>query len=493
MKLSKSDYMLFLKHPAWLWLKKYEPDKLPPPDEDLQAIFDAGTLFESYAEQLFPGGIRLGFQNQSEYNTLTLRTMEAIETGAKIIFQGGFEVGQITCISDVLEKVGKKTFNLYEIKSSTQVKPEHIDDLAYQKEVLESAGFSIKKAHIIHVSKEYIKKGKIDVKKISVIEDVTEKVLKKKDETKVNISKALEIISQNEMPDITLLNAASGGFSEWLEIFKTLTACENYSVYHLCNLNAKKIGELEELGIKRLSDIPADFSLNPRQMLQVKATREDSHVIDLVLIKAFISKLEYPLYFLDYETFSSVIPYFDGIKPYDQVPFQYSLHVLKKPDGDLKHFEYLHSENSNPAEEISKSLQKNIGKKGTVFVWHDRFEKSCNDTLSRIVPKYKSFFDQLNERIIDLKIPFSEGYFVHKDFFGSASIKVVLPVIIPELTYDNMEIHGGSAAQRLWMEAILDGKRSHEKEKILKDLTEYCGLDTLAMVKIYKFLENKVK
>lgn len=493
MKLSKSDYMLYLKHPAWLWLKKYDPEKLPPLDEDLQAIFDAGTLFESYAEQLFPGGIRLGFQNQSEYNTLTLRTMEAIETGAKTIFQGGFEEGQTTCICDVLEKVGEKNFNLYEIKSSTQVKPEHIDDLAYQKEVLGAAGYSIKKAYIIHVNREYVRKGEIDVKTISVIEDVTEKVAKKESKAQENIVKALEIISQDEMPDISPLLAGSSSFSEWLEIFKTLVDFENYSIYHLCNTNAKKIGELERLGIKNICDIPADFSLNPRQRLQVEATARDEHIIKTEPMKDYMQKLSYPLYFLDYETFSGVVPYFDGIKPYDQVPFQYSLHVLEEPDGKLKHFEYLHCENTNPAEKICRSLQKNIGNNGTVFAWHDRFEKGCNETLSRIIPKYKPFFDQLNERIIDLKIPFSEGYFVHKDFFGSASIKVVLPVLIPELSYNDLDIHGGNTAQRLWMEAILDGKRADEKEKILKDLIDYCGLDTLSMVRIYQFLEKEIK
>ncbi len=490
MQLSKSDYMLFLKHPAWLWLKKHEPAKLPEVDDDLQAIFDAGNLFESYAEQLFPDGIRLGFENPSEYSTLPLRTLEALKTGAKTIFQARFEAKDITCIHDVLVRVDDKTFDVYEIKSSTKVKPEHIYDLAFQREVLTIAGYKVSKMFVVHVNNKYVRDGEIDVKEFAVITEVTDKVFKKQEETKANITEALRTINLKKIPDTSPSLANLGSCSEWLPIFKALEKVDKYSIYNLCSPNAKKIGELEKLGIKKISDIPDDFPLNPKQRLQVEVTKKDKQIINKDQVRDFLAKLKFPLYFLDYETFGGLVPYFDGLKPYDQVPFQYSLHVLETPDSKPKHFKYLHKENSNSAEQISKSLTKHIGKEGTVLAWHDCFEKSCNKTLAKLAPKYESFFDDINERMIDLKIPFSEGYFVDKDFFGSASIKIVLPALIPELSYADLDIYGGATAQRLWMEAILDGKRDGEKEKILSDLQKYCDLDTLAMVEIYKYLCN---
>lgn len=480
--------MLFLRHPAWMWLKKQAPDKLPPIGEDTQAIFDAGYLFESYAEQIFPDAIKLGFDNYDEYKTLPLRTKEALESGAKTIFQGRFEGGDITCICDCLKVVDDKTFDLFEIKSTTRAKPDHEYDLAFQKAVLEKAGFGVRNIAVVHANNEYVREGAIDVRKLVVVSDITDAVLEKQDETKVNIKKAHEVMNSAKCPDLSPSLIGLGVLGEWMEIYKTLVEIDKYTIYNLCSMNPKKIGEFEKLKIKDIKDIPDDFPLNDKQRLQMTATKKDEIIVDKEQIKNFLSKIKFPLYFLDYETFGGVIPEFDGIKPYEQVPFQYSLHKMISPDGRLEHFEFLHRENSNPAKEISKSLKANIGTEGTVLAWNDSFEKGCNTRLGRLSPNYKEFYEGLNGRILDLMTPFANGHYVHKDFCGSASIKNVLPVLIPDLSYSDLDIHDGGTAQRLWMEVILDGKRSDKKEKILSNLLEYCKLDTMAMVEIYKHL-----
>jgi hypothetical protein len=184
------------------------------------------------------------------------------------------------------------------------------------------------------------------------------------------------------------------------------------------------------------------------------------------------------------------VPYFDGMRPYKQYPFQYSLHILDAPDSALRHMGYLHKDNCDPAEMLSKILKAQIGESGSVVTWNMGFEKGCNELIGSRLPEYTEFYKMLNNRIVDLMTPFSTGLYVDKDFKGSASIKNVLPVLVPELSYKNLGIQEGGSAQRLWMEAILDGKRMNEKEKILSDLLEYCKLDTLAMVEIYKRLRN---
>ncbi len=488
MILSKSDYMLFLKHPAWLWLKKYDKNKLPPVDDNTQAVFDAGNLFEKYAEQLFPNGIRLGFNNYNEYLELPTRTIKTLDDGAKTIFQGRFEYNQLTFICDVIVVVGDKVVDLYEIKSSTKAKPEHEFDLAFQMVVLETCGYKIGKIAVIHVNNEYVRNGAIDAKEITEITDITEEVKEKREDTKVYIKMALEVAESSKIPNISPSLARQDVLGEWLDIYRGLTTVQPYSIYDLCAPSAERIGTLESLNIKSLIDIPDDFALSAKQKLQVSATKLDQAIIDKDKIKSFLSKLVFPLYFLDYETLASIVPYFDGLRPYQQLPFQYSLHIFETPEGELKHTMYLHRENSNPKEALSKSLQKNIGNKGSVIVWNESFEKSCNTLMGKLEPNFEPFYKQVNERIVDLMIPFSKSWYVHKDFGGSASIKKVLPVLVPKLSYNALPIHEGTGAQRLWMETVLDGKRDDSREQILNDLEEYCKLDTLAMVEIYKQL-----
>ena len=495
MQLSKSEYMLYMRHPAWLWLKKHDKSKLPPIDDDTQAIFDAGFLFESYAEKLFPDALKLEYDRSDyqEYVKLTKRTKEAIDSGASTIVQGRFESDRITCISDILVKTDDKTFDLYEIKSSTSVKPEHIFDLAFQVTVLEGSGYKVGKVFVVHVNNHFVRNGEVDAKDLVTISEVTERVRDLQDETKQNIAEAIAVVDSPKSPDISPADTKLGVFGDWLEIYKTLVSVDKYSIYSLCSPGADKIGKLEQMGIKNIADIPDGFKLSEKQKCQVEATKNDEVFINSPRIETFLDNLKYPLYFLDYETLSSVIPYFDGLSPYKQLPFQYSLHVLDKPGGEIKHHEYLHSENSNPVKQLSKALKSQIGDNGTVLVWYESFEKGCNRLMGKISPEFSEFYESLNERIVDLMIPFSTCSYVHKDFFGSASIKKVLSVLIPELTYGDLEIQGGNSAQRLWMETVLDGKSLDKKDKLFQDLKKYCELDTYAMVKIYQHLVEIVK
>jgi len=367
---------MFLKHPAWMWLKKHDKTKLPAVDDNTQAVFDAGHMFEKYAEALFPGIVTVGFEGFDEYTSLPARTKKVLDQGAKIIAQGRFESGNITFIGDILVKISAGTFDLYEIKSSTKVKPEHEFDLAFQMVVLEACGYKMNKIAVIHVNSDYVRNGEIKKNQITTTTDITESVKEKREETKANIEKALEVVALPKIPDISPALFWGDKFGEWLDIYRTLTTVDPESIYDLFSVSPANIGKLEELKIQRLVDIHDEFPLTDKQRNQVVATKSGQEIIDKAKIKRFLKNLEYPLYFLDYETLSSVVPYFDSLTPYQQIPFQYSLHVLDKPDGDLKHFMYLHKENSNPVKALSKSLKSAIGTEGTVLVWSESFEKN---------------------------------------------------------------------------------------------------------------------
>jgi len=214
-QLSKSDFMLFLKHPAWLWLKKYDKSKLPPVDAATQERFDAGNDFEDSVEELFPDATVLGFSNYPEYMSLPKRTQEALSEGAKTIFQGRFESGSLTCIVDVLTKSIEGKPELLEIKSSSKVWPEHIVDLAFQTIVLEGAGIQPQKISVAHANENSNESPAVFV-------DVTEEVRKEIPKTLQNIDKALKVIVSKEMPDPSPSYASPMALKEWMQIYEKL-------------------------------------------------------------------------------------------------------------------------------------------------------------------------------------------------------------------------------------------------------------------------------
>lgn len=449
MQLSKSDYMLFLRHPAWLWLKKNDPKKLPPVDENTQALFDAGHQFEPYAESLFPEGATLGFSDYDEYLSLPERTQDAINRGEQVLFQPRFVWQNFTCICDIVSFVGDNEVDLYEIKASTSVKVEHEFDLAFQTAVLEGTGLKVRNIFVIHVNNQYVRHGDIEAEKITHVEDVTDRVRKRGDSTEKYMPLALATAQQQNMPDPSPALAKLGSKKDWLKVYEVIAP-----------------------------QPPKEYPIDTKPTINSKE------------IKSFLDKLKYPLYFLDYETLMSLVPYFDGHRPYQQVPFQYSLHILQSPDSELEWREYLHRDNSDPARPLTEQLIKDIGDSGTVLVWYEGFEKARNSELGDMLPEYKDAMEAINNRVVDLMVPFKNKWYDDPRFEGSASIKQVLPVICPELSYKDLGIQEGGSAQRLWMEAVLDNKRADQKDQILADLIEYCKLDTLAMVEIFRKLRD---
>lgn len=447
MQISKSDYMLYLRHPAWLWVKKHKPSLIPPVDENTQAIFDAGHAFEPYAESLFPEGVALGFSDYDEYRSLPQRTQDAIARGDQVLFQPRFEWKEFTCICDIVSFVGVGEVDLYEIKASTRAKLDHEYDLAFQAAVLEGSGLKVRNISVIHVNNRYVRRSAINALELTAFTDITVDVRAREDATRKHMAQAVVTANSTEMPDPNPKHARLGSKKAWLPIYENI------------------VGTVEkqlQIGIEPIIDKPK--------------------------IAEFLQQLEYPLYFLDYETMSGLIPYFDGHRPYQQVPFQYSLHVLETPDAELMQKEYLHRENSDPSRPLTEQLIQDIGDRGSVIVWYEDFEKGRNIELGEMLPEYKAAMEAINDRVVDLMAPFKQKWYDDPRFNGSASIKNVLPVLCPHLSYKELGIQEGGSAQRLWMEAVLDEKRAEQKEQILNDLIEYCTLDTLAMVEIYKCL-----
>jgi hypothetical protein len=267
-------------------------------------------------------------------------------------------------------------------------------------------------------------------------------------------------------------------------------ALPDYPIYDLPRLNERKARELKSQGILSISDIPEGFPISDRQKLHVEAVKSGGPVLDKNAIQGELVKLEYPLYFLDYETYNPGVPWHDGYKPYQHMVFQYSLHVFETQDSDPIHYEYLAIDEGDPAVKLVEHLAKHIGNIGSVIVWNKVFEAGRNKEMAEMYPEYRDVLLGLNDRIYDLMDVFSKGYHVHPTFHGSASIKNVLPVLVQDyaLKYDELPIPKGDEAMIAWA-SIMKGVFSQEEiEKTRQDLLQYCELDTMAMVKIWEAL-----
>lgn len=489
--LSKSEFMLFLKHPAWLWLKRYRKELLPGVDQALQAIFDNGLEFENMVERIFIDPVKVGFSlNDNSYRLMPEKTMRALKNGARTILQGRVENQGLTCIFDALELNNDDSYTLTEIKSSTSPKDDHYLDLAFQKHILTLCGINISKSKLIYLNKEYIRQGEIDPYKISIIEDVTEKVNEQLSFVASKIQEAQELVKSKVQPNMSPRFAKKTALSEWLQIYETLYPPESdQSIFRLTRLDPEIIGILEDLKIKKIAEIPDDVALNSKQKNQILSVKSKKPIVHKEKIKEFLDNLVFPLYFLDYETYSAIIPPYDKTKPNMNIPFQYSLHILDS-EGNLTHKEFLHTTQENPVPYLLSSLKKDIGETGSIISWFKSFESGRNNEMADNFPEYKDFLEDVNLRMVDLMDPFMQDFYIHKDFYGSASIKKVLPVLVADLSYKKLAIQEGGTASRTWGEIVLKGKLQDKKEKVLSDLKKYCFTDTYAMVKIYDHLRT---
>lgn len=490
MQLSKSDYILYLKHPAWLWLKKHAKHLLPPVDPALQARFDEGHAFEPYAESRVPGLVKLGFSDFQSYQSLPARTREAWQGGASAVAQGRYEAGALTCISDIVSHDGEG-FVLTEIKSGTSAKAEHAFDLAFQRIVLEEAGFPVKRCEVAHVNRDYVRQGEIDPAALVAVTDVTAQVAAQIDNTRARLDQALAVMASRTMPDPAPERARLGSYDEWLAIREKLDPpLPEDSIHRLPFLNAEAATALIEAGVTSIDAIADTSGLGKSTRRYLEARARGGRRVDRAALDRFLGEIVYPLYYFDYETTQNLLPPWDGVRPYQQVPFQYSLHVQHEPGGAIEHREHLHRGADNPAPALLAQLRADLGDAGSVLVWYAPFETTRNTEMAASYPEHAAFLEGLNARVVDLMTPFADETITDPAFKGSASIKKVLPAMLPELSYADLEIQEGAGAARLWKEAALTDAGAAEREKIFSDLVAYCARDTWAMVKIHEAIRD---
>jgi hypothetical protein len=229
--------------------------------------------------------------------------------------------------------------------------------------------------------------------------------------------------------------------------------------------------------------------LSQGQMFQIEAHLNQSEIIDIQPVREFLDTLWYPLYFLDFETIQFAIPQYPGTRPYQQIPFQYSLHYLENERGDLRQYEFLGDPHTDFREELIKKLSQQIPANACILAYNASFEKTCLQNMADWFPKYYKKLDKLIDNLRDLAIPFRNKSVYHWKMKGSYSLKNVLPCLVDDLTYKTLEIQDGRMAMD-GFRTLLETSNIEERASIRQALLDYCRLDTLAMVKILKRLEG---
>lgn len=487
--LTKSDFIRYVQCPKYLWLQKHRKDLIPEEiDENLQKIFDEGYHVESYAYSLFPGGISAQVGGLAESIS---KTEDLMAKKTPIIFQPTVSGKDLFCRSDIIKfNKDKNNWDIYEVKSATEVKDINIYDLSFQKICFESVGYKIGKTHLVFINNQYVRQGEIEAEKLLQIEDITEQVQYLESKTKLKIRIALGFIKRSDEPKTRILKQCSDPYDCTFLDYCWKDIPDN-SIYDIAGgLTDAKLNMLLDEGILEIKDIPEGIITTKAGLRHLNAIKHEAVHVELENIKGELKQLQYPLYFLDYETYAPGVPLFDGYRPYQRMVFQYSLHIQEKLGGELKNYAYLAKDWEDPSLGLANDLKKRIGKKGSLISWNMGFEKGCNSEMGERYPEFMSFFKDINSRMFDLMQVFKKGYYVHKDFHGSASLKEVLPVLVPELSYAELAIHEGGTASNKWRDMIDLETSKKEKEEIYNNLLKYCELDTLAMVRILDFLKE---
>lgn len=505
-KLSKSRYLAGLQCHRYLWLLFNDPGSIPSHDEVTEFIFKQGHEVGQLAKTLFPGGFDLEPKDYTKgsIEEAIEKTKEHIDDG-RVLFEPSFSYKNTFCMPDILIPISEGSWDIIEVKSSTSKKEVNTHDLSFQKYCLEGFGLKIRRCFLMYINKDYIRSGDIVPEDFFVKEDVTGDIELLMPGMKKRIDEMMDVIN-GPCPDMKIGNGCFNPYECPLkdECWSILPKDNVFELYR-----GKALGAgLYEKGIKVISDIKDLSGLNKIQLMQYYCVKSQSRFVDNKNIKAFMGKLRFPIYLLDFETFATAIPLFDGIRPYQNIPFQFSCHIFNDLDLLERHLFFLNEEELDPRKGLLVDLKHALGyqgndhPEGSIIVYYEYFEKLILKELAKAFPEEAHWIQDAMSRIVDLYEPFGKFYFYHPVQKGSASLKNVLPAItqrLPKeikerLDYDGLRINNGQQASIKYLSNCLlkDDNRVPKtlRDKTRQDLIDYCGLDTEGMIYILRELNE---
>jgi hypothetical protein len=461
--ISKSSFIRGMQCRKSLWLHFYLPEERDEISESQQQIFDNGHNVGLLAQQLFPGGVDASRGEYEKVQEAAAYTAALIDGGQPVIYEAAFSDGETLCYMDILVKEADG-WAAYEVKASTQVKEYQIKDVAFQYYVITRSGLPLKRISLVHINNQYVRHGELDLQQLFTVEEMTRRILPMQKDIPAALLSLQEMLKSGVFPDIAMGTQCNKPFS--------------------CDF----------LDFCRQSCVVEEEEVNVRQ-----ASR-DQDALD-----EFLADLEFPLYYMDFETIQFAVPRYDESRPYQQIPFQYSLHVQASSEiakwrdsenngrregekaSDLTHYEFLGTPPDDPRPKFIESLLARIGESGSIIVWNQAFEKTRLKEIARDFPEYATRIELLFDRFADLMVPFRRKHLYMPEMNDSYSLKAVLPALIPDLSYSDLNIQEGGTASLTYESLYYDVEPDSARLK-RDNLLEYCKMDTLSMVKILKQL-----
>ena len=485
--LKKSDYVKGLTCFRYLYKSLHEMQSLPKLTIVDEFRIKQGKEVEILAKKAYGSALEIPMypiDRNLEQTAIALKQR-------KTILEPGFLHDSTYARIDILVPVGN-SWDIIEIKSNSRVKPVHIRELAFQKYCVSGTrNVRIARYCVRHLNPDYTRTGELDLEQLFLETDVTEQVNEIYDEVVEEIATMHLAIASKTSPEVgkePLCVPTKCPIKEYCWDFLPPN-----NVFELYYVRGKSFRLFKD-GVYAIKDIPARVKLTRRQAIQKLCADSGEPHIAKIKLKSFLDTIKYPIYFLDFETINSAVPMFDATKPYLQIPFQFSLHILYSPDTIPEHYEYLYEGTNDPRPEFLEELQKVLGDSGSIVVYYEQFEIARLKELAKVFPEYQTWVTSVLSRIADLIYPFKKFDYYNEKQRGSASLKRVLPALT-KLSYSNLEITEGLIASVVFFNLTYNPSPGTEvdKSKIRKQLLEYCKLDTQAELEIFYALTEIVQ
>jgi hypothetical protein len=472
--LTKSRYITGLQCLKLLWIEVNQPERIPAPDINTQYTFDQGHLAGQLAQTLFPGGINIPTDNFMD----NVRQTRQLLSMRSPLFEAGLISNNIYSRIDILNPVNEDEWDIIEVKSSTSIKDVHLDDVAFQKFCCGQLGLNIRKCFLMYINNQYVKHGQINPGELFTTQDISEDVEDAKIGMYDRVEDMLEMISAPLCPEVGIGKHCREPYVCSLrECWEGLPEHNVFTLYY----GGKKAYDMHTNGILAISDIPDSYKLNGKQQIQHCCVVTSQPYVDSEAIRQFLSSLQYPLCFFDFETIGPAIPLFDGTRPYQDVPFQYSLHVVEREGAMPFHYSFLADGPDDPRPALLTELRKTLPDFGSVIVYNQGFEEGIMKELALAFPQYDGWIASICTRFIDLLTPFRQFHYYHPNQKGSASLKSVLPALTSK-GYEGMAIADGMSASIIFQQVTYGDVSPETGVKVRADLEKYCSLDTEGMI-----------
>ena len=471
-----------------LYWQVHQPELAAEPDAATEAIMGQGREVGMLARQLFPGGVEVDGSGGLDNAIRTTRELVA-NREIPAVFEGTFENSGVLVRVDVLQRRRDHRWRLIEVKSTTSLKEVHLDDVGIQSRVVSRSGLDLASVNLAHVNRDYVFDGdSIDPRKFFKIRNLTRRIASLQPKLTFQLRAEFTVLNMPNAPDLPPgPHCTSPVTCEFFDCCNPPLPDDH--IGYLPRLHANAEEALEELGVESIHDVPDDFELTEiqRRAATCVQTGEPWYSPEL---RDVLGQLAYPLYFADFETVNRAIPPFAGMRPYDHLPFQWSVHVQRQLGAEPEHHEFLATDATDPRREFISSLCAALGESGSIVVYSS-FESQRLSDLASWFPEFADRINAIQARLFDL-LPVVREHTYHPAYAGSYSIKSVLPALVPEMTYEGMEVANGQDAGLAWESLVRGSLDCGERERIRKALLDYCALDTRAMVKLLEVLQQLV-